>query len=84
MTLVELAQVVSNLGVIGVLLWFTKAFLNGDILSKTIVDKLVDVYAVGAKERADRICESFEKLAEALGERIDRLEQQQPSRRKQA
>jgi hypothetical protein len=74
MTIVELAQVISNLGVIGVLLWFTRAFLEGDILSKSIVDQLVNIYAIGVKDSTDRLCKSLETLATSLDARMSSLE----------
>ncbi len=62
-TYTTLLQAVNTFGVVAVLIFFMLAFYQGKIISKTILDRILEVYERQFEEMTDRI---MKRLDDAL------------------
>lgn len=66
----QLLTAANSIGTLGVLIFFVLAFYRGDILSKTVHDRIVKVYEDQAKELTTRLVASIERIEQKIVEEL--------------
>jgi hypothetical protein len=66
MTPGEILQLINTGGVIGLLIFFTLAFYNGEIVSKKTLDKIIEAYQRQVEESMEK---SIERVLSAIKQR---------------
>lgn len=64
-TYTTLLQAVNTFGVVAVLVFFMFAFYQGKIISKSILDRILEVYERQFEEMTDRIMKRLDDALEA-------------------
>jgi uncharacterized membrane protein len=63
-TLAEILQLINTAGVLGLLVFFVYAFYTGEIISKKVLDKIIESYR---QQTEDTLEKSLEKLIKEIG-----------------
>ena len=59
-----LLQTVNTVGVVGLLIFIVMAFYRGDLISKVILDRILQVYECQMQEMTERIMKRLEEVVQ--------------------